>query len=66
VNEAFARYDDIQQAHEEHDVPLEGPNLEERIDIVIPKNLNFFDVLMERFISKLQHPYLKDFPRLRC
>ncbi len=52
MNEAFARYDRMLQAHEEQ-VPLEGQNLEEvRIDIVIPKNPKHFDVLMEGFISK--------------
>jgi hypothetical protein len=56
VNEAFARYDDMQQAHEEHEVPLEGPNLEERIDIIIPKNPRDFDLLMERLISKTSTP----------
>jgi hypothetical protein len=66
VNEAFARYDDMQQAHEEHEVPLEGPYLEEGIDTAIPKNLRNFDVLMKSLFQKLQHPYLKNFPRLCC
>jgi hypothetical protein len=56
VNEAFARHDDMQQAHEQHEVPLEGHNLEEIIDTTNPKNSRNFDVLMERFISKASTP----------
>jgi hypothetical protein len=44
VNEAFAGYDGMQQAHEEQ-VPLEGQNLEEvKIDTIIPENPKHFDV----------------------
>jgi hypothetical protein len=56
MNEAFARYDGMKQAHEEQ-VPFEGHNLEEvKIDIVILKNPKHFDVLMEGFISKASTP----------
>ncbi len=56
MNEAFARYDGMQQAHEEQ-VPFEGQNLEEvKIDIVIPKNPRHFDILMEGLISKASTP----------
>lgn len=56
MNEAFARYDGMQQAHEKH-VPFKAQNLEEiKIDIVIPENPKHFDVLMEELISKVSTP----------
>lgn len=66
MNETFARYDDMQQAHEEHEVPLEGQNLEKKFDTTIPKNLRILMYQWNDLFQKLQHPNLKDFPHLCC
>ncbi len=66
MNETFARYDDMQQAHEEHEVPLEGQNLEKKFDTTIPKNLRILMYQWNDLFQKLQHPNLQDFPHLCC
>jgi hypothetical protein len=58
MNEVFASYDGMQQAHEEQ-VPLDGQNLGVRIHTIIPKNPRHFDVLMEGLISKASTPLFR-------